>query len=126
MIYFTEEQIIILHNDLIKLTGGIKGVKDYNILDFCIKSPFVSFELIDLYPTILEKIAVLGYYIITKHPFNDGNKRIGMHIIMLGLKLNSINVNFKNSDVISLGLGIASNKTTRQKLILFLNSNLVK
>ncbi len=126
MIYFTKEQVIIMHNNLIKLTGGKQGVKDYNSLDFCIKSSFVTFNNVDLYPTIIDKYATLGFNIITKHPFHDGNKRIGMHLLMLGLKLNNIDVYFSNTDVINLGLNIAKNKTNKPELIKFIKTNISK
>lgn len=125
MIYITEDQIITLHNNLIKFTGGKKGVKDYSSLDFCVKSPFVTFDGKDLYPTIIDKYATLCFTLITKHPFHDGNKRIGMHILKLGLKLNSLTVSFTVQNVIDLGLGIASKKIAKEELINFLYKNQV-
>lgn len=42
------------------------------------------------YPMIEEKAARLGYGIIKNHPFVDGNKRTGTHIMLLLLYINGI------------------------------------
>ena len=55
MIQFKESQIIQMHEFLITLAGGIKGVKDNSTLDYCVKSPFITFDGKDLYPSTMEK-----------------------------------------------------------------------
>jgi death on curing protein len=42
----------------------------------------------DLYPTVLEKCALVGYRIIDGHVFHDGNKRTGIEVCRLMLELN--------------------------------------
>lgn len=37
MNFFSEEQILKIHSSLIAKTGGIDGVRDYNLLDFKLK-----------------------------------------------------------------------------------------
>ena len=53
-----------LHTQLIKQTGGSSGVRDYNLLDSAIDSPFQSFDGKELYPTIQSKAARLGFCLI--------------------------------------------------------------
>ena len=69
MIFFEYEQVVKLHSSLIEKTGGLDGVRDENLLDSTLKSPFQTFEGNDLYPEILDKAAQLCYSLIQNHPF---------------------------------------------------------
>ena len=69
----SKEQILMLHTQLIQQTGG---VRDYNLLDSALETPFQSFGGDELYPTIQAKAARLGYGLIKNHCMIDGNKRI--------------------------------------------------
>jgi death-on-curing protein len=46
----------------------------------------MTFDGNDLYPTLVEKAAALGYSIIQNHPFIDGNKRAGHAALEVFLK----------------------------------------
>lgn len=84
----TKQQILMLHNDLITQSGGSGGIRDEGLLDSAINTPFQSFGGTDLYPTLLQKAARLGYGLIKNHPFVDGNKRIGTHAMLVFLDIN--------------------------------------
>lgn len=79
MTKFTEKQVILLHEQIIKETGGETGLRDTSLLESALLSPFQSFNDKDLFPSIQAKAARLGYGITKNHPFIDGNKRIGAH-----------------------------------------------
>ena len=87
MIFFEHEQVIKIHSILISKTGGMDGVRDENLLDSALKTPFQTFEGKDLYPEILDKASQLCYSLIKNHPFADGNKRIGIHLTLLFLMI---------------------------------------
>lgn len=116
MNFFSEEQILKIHSSLITKTGGIDGVREYNLLDSSLKSVFQTFDGKELYPSILDKAAQLCYSLIENHPFLDGNKRIGIHLTLLFLKINGINLNYSQEELIDLGLGIASGKIGKNKI----------
>ena len=48
----SKEQILMLHSQLIEQTGGIDGVRDFNLLESAIETPFQAFGGEELYPTI--------------------------------------------------------------------------
>ena len=56
-----KQNILNLHTDLIEAFGGSHGVRDEGLLDSAVNAPFQSFGGIELYPTILEKAARLGF-----------------------------------------------------------------
>ena len=113
MIFFSDEQILKIHSSLISKTGGIDGVRDKNLLDSAIKSPFQTFGGKELYSTIFDKAAQLCYSLIQNHSFADGNKRIGVHLTLLFLKINDFELNYSQKELIDFGLGIASGKMSK-------------
>ena len=116
MIFFESEQIIKLHNSLISKTGGMDGVRDKNLLDSAIKSPFQTFDGKELYPDLYDKASQLCYSLIENHPFADGNKRIGVHLTLLFLKINNVEVKYTQKELIDFGFNIASGKMTRDDI----------
>ncbi len=116
MIYFTKEEIIVIHSKLIHKFGGLLGYND-DLLEVCLHQPFQTFEGKDLYPNNLHKICLLCYLLIKRHPFVDGNKRIGMLILILGLRQNGYSFIPSNEEVIELGLNLANNTWGLRELI---------
>lgn len=116
MIFFEYEQVVKLHSSLISKTGGMDGVRDANLLDSALKAPFQTFGGNDLYPDILDKASQLCYSLIENHPFADGNKRIGVHLTLLFLKLNNIELRYSQQEIIDFGLGVASGKLNKDDI----------
>ncbi|MGN0739739.1 MAG: type II toxin-antitoxin system death-on-curing family toxin [Treponema sp.] len=116
MIFFEYEQVIKIHSSLIARTGGMDGIRDKNLLDSALKSPFQTFGGNELYPDILDKASQLCYSLVENHPFADGNKRIGVHLTLLFLKLNNVNVEYSQTELIDLGLSIASGKMNKNEI----------
>ena len=73
MIVLTKDQIIKLHEQLIRETGGSQGLRDDSLLDAAIHAPFQSYDGIDMFPSIQQKAARLGFGLVKNHAFIDGN-----------------------------------------------------
>ena len=67
------QQVLLLHEELIQETGGIHGFRDENLLETALTAPFQTFQ---------QKAVRLCYGIVMNHPFLDGNKRIGAHVML--------------------------------------------
>ena len=120
MIRLTERQIVKIHSDLIAKTGGIEGIRDKGILDSAVNSPFMTFDGEDLYPTIQHKAAQLAFFIISNHPFIDGNKRIGLHVMLIFLELNGVTLKYTQNELTKIGLMLADGNMTVKDLLLWL------
>ncbi|GHU88969.1 death-on-curing protein [Spirochaetia bacterium] len=103
----TIEQVIEMHSALIAETGGLDGVRDMNLLDGSVNSPYHTFGGQNLYPTIQAMAAHLAFSLVKNHPFLDGNKRIGVLAMLVFLDVNGIPVHCSNEELINLGLGLA-------------------
>ena len=117
MIILTERQVILLHRQLIEETGGIDGLRDKGLLQSALAAPFQSYDNIDMYPSIQQKGARLGYGLIMNHPFIDGNKRIGAHAMLVFLELNHIALNYTQEELIDIIMKTAAGQCTFNELL---------
>ena len=104
----TKEQIIMLHSELIRKTGGVDGLIDEGLLDSALNAPFQGFGDMDTFPSIQQKGARLGYGLICNHAFVDGNKRIGAHAMLVFLSLNGIELEYTQQELSDMVLNVAS------------------
>lgn len=107
MIKFSKEKVLLLHQIMAEATGGDVGVRDEALLESAIENIYLTFDGVERYPSKEEKAARLGYSLISNHAFVDGNKRIGMYIMLSFLELNGIKINANDNDVYSLGMSVA-------------------
>lgn len=124
MIRLTKQQVILLHKDIIAASGGSSEIRDEGLLDSALNAPFQTFAETELYPTVIEKAARLGYSLIKNHAFVDGNKRIGAHTMLVFLALNGIEVEYEDSDFIQLVLGVAAGETSAEQFLSWLKSHI--
>ena len=108
MIVLTKEQIIKLHEQLILETGGSQGLRDDSLLDAAIHAPFQSYDGVDMFPSIQQKAARLGFGLVKNHAFIDGNKRIGAHVMLVFLALNKIDLVYEQTELSDIILKVAS------------------
>ena len=102
-------------------TGGSVGVRDEGLLDSAIEGAFATFDGVELYPSKEEKAAKLGYSLISNDAFVDGNKRIGVYVLLSFLELNGIHIEAADEDVVSLGLGVADGSMEQKEILEWIN-----
>lgn len=107
MIKFSEEKVLLLHRLLIEATGGADGVRDIGLLDSALESAYATFDGKELFPSKEEKAARLGVGLISNHAFVDGNKRIGMYVLLSFLEVNGIQIEATNEEIVEVGLALA-------------------
>ena len=117
MIRFSEEKVLLLHQLIVAETGGSNELRDIGLLDSALEGIFQTFGGAELYPTKEEKGARLGYTLISNHAFVDGNKRIGMYVMLTFLEVNGIHMDCTNEDVVEAGLGVASGEMNYEELL---------
>jgi death on curing protein len=86
--YLTLEEVLELHRLLLGQSGGLGGIRDLGGLDSALAQPQMAFGGQDLYPSLADKAAALGFSLVCNHPFVDGNKRIGHAAMETFLVLN--------------------------------------
>ena len=121
-----KEQVLRLHRELIEEFGGLHGIRDEGLLESALSAPFQTFDGRDLYPGILEKAARLGYGLICNHPFFDGNKRIGVHVLLVCLALNGVALSYDDEDLIQTALGVASGSVSFEEFCRWLSAHVTE
>ena len=108
MIRLSKPQILFLHEQLIAETGGSSGLRDEGMLDSALNAPFQTFGGEDVYPSLQQKAARLCFGLVKNHPFVDGNKRIGAHVMLVFLALNGIELQHTQTELSDVILQLAA------------------
>lgn len=124
MIWVTVDDIILIHSRIIKVTGGIDGLRDHSGLEAALAAPLQTFGGKDLFPSELEKIARLGFGLASNHAFIDGNKRIGAMMTQLLLKWNGYSLSLAEGELSEMFISIAEGKHKAEDLLKWIQAHL--
>lgn len=108
---------MLLHDDLISETGGTHGIRDEGLLESAINAPFGGYGEVEQYPSIQQKGARLCFGLVQNHAFIDGNKRIGIHAMLVFLELNGITLEYTQDELSDIILSVASDKASFKDLL---------
>ena len=116
MIKFSKEKVLLLHQLIAEETGGAVGLRDEALLESALENAFAGFGDEEFYPTKEEKGARLGYTLVSNHAFVDGNKRIGMYIMLTFLEVNGVRIDCTNEELVEVGLSVAAGTMVYEEL----------
>jgi death on curing protein len=117
MRYLALGEVVGLHRRLLEATGGASGIRDFGALESAIAQPKATFGGVDLYPTLIEKAAALGFSLVQGHAFVDGNKRVGHASMETFLILNGAEIDAPVDDQERLILDLAAGRIGRSHLV---------
>ena len=117
MTKFSKEKVLLLHQIMAEATGGCIGVRDEALLESALESAFSGYGDKEFYPTKEEKGARLGYSLISNHAFVDGNKRIGVYVMLSFLEMNGIRIHCTDEELIHVGLAVADGSMNYEELL---------
>lgn len=86
--YFTVEFAIEVHDNIIRESGGLWGIKDGGLID----STLYHIQNDLYYPELEDKVTHLIYSFNKNHCFNDGNKRSSIALAAYFLTINDLGV----------------------------------
>jgi death-on-curing protein len=110
--YLTLSEVLELHRQIIDQFSGAMGILNLGGLESALAQPRMTFAGSDLYPTIADKAATLGFSLIQNHPFLDGNKRTGHAAMELFLVLNGFEIQVPVEQDEQVILQVASGERT--------------
>ena len=117
MIKFSKEKVMLLHRLLIEETGGEDGIRDVGLLESALEAPYATFDGKELFPTKEEKAARLCTGLVSNHAFVDGNKRIGVYVLLTFLEVNGISLEATDEELIEIGLSLAKSEMKYEELL---------
>ena len=120
----TIAEILETYQSIMQQSGGLIGIFDFGALESAIAQPYMTFDGKELYPSLPEKAATLGFSIIQNHPFADGNKRTGHAAMAMFLSINNYIINASDDEQFEVILSVASGKLSREEFTVWLEKNL--
>lgn len=119
-------EVIKVYRAIMEQSGGATGIRDLEALKSALAQPFMTFDGKELYPTLIEKVATIGFSLIQGHPFLDGNKRVGHAVMEINLVLNGLEINASVDEQERVILQVASGKLDRKAFTEWLSRHVVK
>lgn len=117
MIVLSKPQVLMLHEQLIKATGGSTGIRDEGMLDSALMNPFQSYGGEELYPSIQAKAAQLCFGLVKNHAMIDGNKRLGTHVMLVFLALNGYELSYSQEELVEVILALAAGEKNVEDIL---------
>jgi death-on-curing protein len=118
-LFLTLDEVLSLHDEQIRLYGGLAGLRDLRLLESAIGTVTATFGGVFLHETLFEMGAAYLFHISRNHPFIDGNKRAGVAAAMTFLEMNGVEVDADEDDLYDLVLGVAEGKITKAEIAVF-------
>jgi death on curing protein len=99
-------------------------------LESCLANAFQSYNKRDLYPSLIDKAAIIFYQMVKNHPFLNGNKRIAVTTLFTFLFLNNKWLKVNNEELYQIALWTAeSPPRTKDGVVLavkdFIKNNII-
>jgi death-on-curing protein len=114
MRYLTLHEVLEAHERILRQSGGEPGLLNVGALESALAQPRMTFDGQDLYPTVVEKAAALGFSLIQNHPFVDGNKRTAHAAMEIFLVLNGYQIHAMVEEQEDTILTVAAGKSGRE------------
>lgn len=125
MRFLTLDEVIQLHSDVVVQSGGSAVILDIGKIDSAVAQPRMTFDGIELYPSLAEKASALGFSLASNHGFEDGNKRIGHSAMETFLVLNGYELMATIDDQERMFLRLADHQVSREEFLAWVRDHIV-
>ena len=122
----TEDEAFALHDAAIKAFGGTPGLRDRALLDSALAQPLMTFDGVELYPTLFDKVSAIAFSLISNHAFVDGNKRVGFAAMGVILLRNGFRLDCTADEGERITLNVAAGQATREELTMWIRQHAVE
>lgn len=109
MQYISPDDIVFIHDEIVKKVGGSLGVREPGMLVSIAEKPKTSFGDDELYPDVFTKSASIYDGICNYHVFIDGNKRTSAIVMYRFLVINGYELTATNKQLEEYTLFVATN-----------------
>ncbi|MGH2627820.1 MAG: type II toxin-antitoxin system death-on-curing family toxin [Anaerolineales bacterium] len=117
------EDALEVHRDQVERYGGSTGIRDLGLLESALAMPQAGIAGQYFHADLYEMAAAYLFHIVKNHPFVDGNKRTGTMAAYAFLGLNGIQVVAPPRDLEALVLAVATGKSQKSDVAVFLRKH---
>lgn len=119
----TVENVLLVHEKMLQATGGATGVRDIGLIESAVARADASFDGVEAHAGITAKAAAVGCGLTQNHGFVDGNKRVGMAVLLLILRRNGIRICYTQDELEQLGLAVAQDSMDVEKVTMWIEQH---
>ena len=119
----TIEEVLVLHEIMIQRTGGSAGVRDLGLIESALARGEAAFGGVEAYPDQIGKAAAIGSGLVQNHGFIDGNKRVGIAVLLLLLQDEGIKLQYSQEELSDLGFHIAADHWSVEQVIAWIHEH---
>lgn len=120
MKYLDFEEVLAIHDRMLEVGGGGRGIRDFGLLHSAMERPRASFGRRDLYPTIFLKAAALMHSFVNNHAFADANKRTAFGCTVRFLEVNGYKFNAKRREIVKLTMDVEAKELDLEQIAFWL------
>ena len=116
MRWLTLDQVVRIHDIVLDLTPGARGVRERTLVASALQHPLTKIFGQEMFPGVPLKAAVLMEGLIQSHPFVDGNKRTAVVAACTVLELNGCRLDAPQDEVEGMAIRVATHAIGRDGL----------
>lgn len=125
MKYLTTQQVLAIHDQMVKRFGGSHGVRDIGLVESAVGRPQATYDGIDLYENIYDKAAALLQSLLKNHAFVDGNKRTALTSAGIFLKANDYKLKNFHEDEVELAVSVDNKHLSVEEIAQWLKKHTI-
>jgi len=122
--FLTLEDVLALHDELIRRYGGAPGLCDAGLLEAALAMPQAGFGSHYFHEFPHEMGAAYLFHLVRNHAFVDGNKRVAFACAILFFKINRVPYSITEEEAVKLTLAAASGKMDKDAITAFFRQHL--
>ena len=126
VIYPTARQVCEVNRRMVEEFGGLfvppDNLLNLPALEYILDAVRFPIYNLNIHPTLKEKAAAIAHRIISRHVFQDGNKRTACHIAWEFLRSNGVRLHLDPS-VVELAVAIANGAAGEGELLEWLRQH---
>lgn len=117
--FLTVDEVLQVHAYQVTEFGGAPAVLNIELLESAIAMPAQAFGGQFVHEDLAGMAAAYLFHIVKNHPFEDGNKRTGMHAAILFLDLNGQDLKIPVDEGEDLTLNVAKGIAGKKQIAEF-------
>lgn len=122
-IFLTMDEVLEIHRDQVQRYGGTYEVRDIGLLVSAVSMPSAGFDDQYLHKDIFEMAAAYLFHVAQNHPFVDGNKRTGSVAAIVFMRMNDVQLDLSEEDLVQLVMAVASGSADKSMVSEFFRSH---
>ncbi|HVX00877.1 MAG TPA: type II toxin-antitoxin system death-on-curing family toxin [Candidatus Babeliaceae bacterium] len=120
IIFIGKDEVIQIHEDIIKRYGGREGIHHIGLLESAINHPLMMLQYGNEEDQAIYSLAAAYFFhIIKNHPFIDGNKRTALLTTLNFLDINGFTIDTKYELLYNLAINTAASIISEKDIVSF-------